>query len=116
MIENWINSGIIFINDIIDDQGNISEVVILQNLICKQNWMSETSIVKKSIPAEWKQIIKNEESIMTKVNISFLNTPIYLNSQNLNNQTSKNIYQNLLNSQNISIPLGFSIWLEKNKY
>ena len=109
MIENWINSGIIFINDIIDDQGNISEVVILQNLICKQNWMSETSIVKKSIPAEWKQIIKNEESIMTKVNISFLNTSIYLNSQYLNNQTSKNIYKNILNSQNISIPLGFSI-------
>ena len=53
---------------------------------------------------------------MTKVNDSFFNTPIYLNSQNLNNQTSKNIYQNLLNSQNISIPLGFSIWLEKNKY
>ena len=71
--------------------------------------MSETSIVKKSIPAEWKQIIKNEESIMTKVNVSFFNTPIYLNSQNLNNQTSKNIYKNLLNSQNISIPLGFSI-------
>ena len=113
MIENWINSGIIFINDIIDDQRNISEVVILQNLICKQNWMSETSIVKKSIPAEWKQIIKNEESIMTKVNVSIFNTPIYLNSQNLNNQTSKNIYKNLLNSQNISIPLGFSIWLKK---
>jgi hypothetical protein len=113
MIENWINSGIIFINDIIDDQGNISEVVILQNLICKQNWMSETSIVKKSIPAEWKQIIKNEESIMTKVNVSFFNTPIYLKSQNLNNQTSKNIYKNLLNSQNISIPMVFSIWLKK---
>ena len=46
MIENWINSGIIFINDIIDDQGNISEVVILQSRICKQNWMSKTSIVK----------------------------------------------------------------------
>ena len=75
--------------------------------------MSETSIVKKSIPAEWKQIIKNEESIMTKVNVSFFNIPIYLNSQNLNNQTSKNIYKNLLNSQNISIPLGFSIWLKK---
>ena len=65
MVENWINSGIILINDIIDDQRNISEVVILQNLICKQNWMSETSIVKKPIPVEWKQIIKNEESIMT---------------------------------------------------
>jgi hypothetical protein len=62
MIENWINSGIIFTNDIIYDQRNISEVVILQNLIYKQAWMSETSIVKKSIPAEWKQIIKNEES------------------------------------------------------
>jgi hypothetical protein len=113
MIENWINSGIIFINDIIDDQRNISEVVILQNLICKQNWMSETSIVKKSIPEKRKQIIKNEESIMTKVNVSIFNTPIYLSSQNLNNQTSKNIYKNLLNSQNISIPLGFSIWLKK---
>ena len=85
MIENWINSGIIFINDIIDDQRNISEVVILQNLICKQNWMSETSIVKKSIPEKRKQIIKNEESIMTKVNVSIFNTPIYLSSQNLIN-------------------------------
>ena len=75
--------------------------------------MSETSIVKKSIPAEWKQIIKNEKSIMTKVNVSFFNIQIYLNSQNLNNQASKKIYKNLLNSQNISIPLGFSIWLEK---
>jgi len=66
-----------------------------------------------SISAEWRQIIKNEKSIMTRVNVSFFNTPIYLNSQNLNNQTSKNIYKNLLNSQNISIPLGFSIWLKK---
>ena len=113
MIENWINSGIIFINDIIDDHGNISEVVILHNLICRQHWMSETSIVKKSIPAELKQIIKSEESIMKKVNVSFVNTPIYLNSQNLSNQTSKNIYNNLLNSQNTSILLGFSIWLNK---
>ena len=60
MLENWINSGIIFINDTIDDQGNISQVVIPQNLICKQNWMSETSIVKKSNSAEWKKIIENE--------------------------------------------------------
>ena len=103
MLEHWINSGIIFINDNIDDQGNISEMVILQNLICKQNWMSETPIVKQSISAEWKQIIKNEKSIMTKVNISFFNTPIYLDSQNLNNQPSKNIL-NLLKSQNNSIP------------
>jgi predicted HAD superfamily hydrolase len=75
--------------------------------------MSETSIVKKSILSEWKQIIKNEKSIMTKVNVSFLNTPIYLSSHNLINQTIKNIYKNLLNSQNISILLGFSIWLNK---
>jgi hypothetical protein len=75
--------------------------------------MSETSIVKKSILSEWKQIIKNEKSIMTKVNVSFLNTPIYLSSQNVINQTIKNIYKNLLNSQNISILLGFSIWLNK---
>ena len=65
--------------------------------------MSETSIVRKSIPAEWKQIIKNEKSMMTKVNISFFNIPIYLDSQNFNYQPSKNIL-NLLKSQNNSIP------------
>jgi hypothetical protein len=55
--------------------------------------MSETSMVKKYIPAEWKQIIKNEKSIMTQVNISLFNTPIYSNSQNLNNQPSKYIFK-----------------------
>jgi hypothetical protein len=55
--------------------------------------MSETSIVKKYIPAEWKQIIKNEKSTMTQVNISLFNTPIYSNSQNLNNQLSKYIFK-----------------------
>jgi hypothetical protein len=35
---------------------------------------------------------------------------------NLNNQTSNNIYKNLLSSQNISILLGFSIWLKINQY
>jgi hypothetical protein len=69
MLEMWINRGIIFINDIIDDQGNISEVVILQNLICKQNWMSETSIVKKSNSAEWKKIIENEVNQFSFKNI-----------------------------------------------
>jgi hypothetical protein len=49
MIENWINSGIIFINDIIDGQGNISEVVILQNLICKQNWMETYFLPHKQL-------------------------------------------------------------------
>ena len=58
MLENWINSGIIFTNDIIDDQGKISEMVILQNLIGQQNWMPETSIVTNSVPAESKQMIK----------------------------------------------------------
>ena len=48
MLDNWFNGGIIFITDNIDDQGKISEVVILQNLICQQNWISETSIVTKS--------------------------------------------------------------------
>jgi hypothetical protein len=61
-------------------------------------------LMKLLFVAEWKQILKKEESIMTQVHVSFFNTPIYLNSQNLNNQISKNIYKNLLNSHNVSIP------------
>jgi hypothetical protein len=38
---NWIKSGIIFINDISDEYGHISEYKIIAKLRNKQNWISE---------------------------------------------------------------------------
>ena len=44
---NWIKSGIIFIKNILDEYGRISEYKIIAKLINKQNWISELNILKK---------------------------------------------------------------------
>ena len=44
---NWIKSGIIFINDILEEYGHISEYKIIAKLRNKQNWISELNILKK---------------------------------------------------------------------
>jgi hypothetical protein len=47
---NWIKDGIIFINDIVDHEGKLSENFMLKNLSLKTNWISEFIKLKKSIP------------------------------------------------------------------
>jgi hypothetical protein len=44
---NWIKSGIIFINDILDEYGHISEYKIIAKLRNKQNWISELNYMLK---------------------------------------------------------------------
>jgi hypothetical protein len=48
-----INDDIIFINDIIDHKGKLSENFILKKLSLKTNWISEFTKLKKSIPKNW---------------------------------------------------------------
>ena len=65
---NWIKSGIIFINDILDEYGHISEYkIILAKLRNKQNWISELNILKKAIPKLWKETLITQDSIKTPV-------------------------------------------------
>lgn len=47
---NWIRSIIIYINELIDENGQIDEKIIRRKLKIKQNWISEISILKKAIP------------------------------------------------------------------
>jgi hypothetical protein len=47
---NWIKSGIICINDTLDEYGRISEYKIIVKLRNKENWISELNILKKAIP------------------------------------------------------------------
>ena len=63
----WIKDGIIFVNDIIDHHGNISQKIILNKLSIKTNWMSEFSRLIKSIPGNWKKILKSRDSIHSNV-------------------------------------------------
>ena len=63
----WIDSGISFINDIINENGDIAENVIYEKLINKRNWISEMTSLKQAIPNSWKVLLKSESSRKSKV-------------------------------------------------
>ena len=53
MFDNWINNDLSYINDILDENGEISHYYILDKLKCKINWIFEFICLKKAIPNEW---------------------------------------------------------------
>ena len=61
VFNSWINSGLLFINDVIDDNGEIKETV-LNKLVVKTNWISEISKLHLSIPNTWKRTLSSEAS------------------------------------------------------
>ena len=69
MFNNWINSDLIYVNDILDENGEISHNFILNCLNNKSNWITEFTIMKKEIPKEWVDIIKTENSPKCVINI-----------------------------------------------
>ena len=50
----WINSGILYIKDIVDENGTLNERTITEKLINKSNLISELPTLKKAIPKIWK--------------------------------------------------------------
>lgn len=107
---NWIKSDILYINDLLDEKGYISEDQILRKLNIKSNWIAEMSELKKAIPKHWLNIIKMECSYKTKINI---NPKINLQIKNtkINASTSnKEIYELLRGKFNGEKPLGFMVW------
>ena len=69
IFENWIKSDIIYLNDILDDTMSLSENYILNKLKCKVNWIVEFHKLKQSIPQNWIDIVKQENSVQSKLNI-----------------------------------------------
>jgi hypothetical protein len=62
LFNNWINSVFIYVNDILDENGEISHNFILSRLNNKSNWIREITIMKKAILKKWVDIIKTENS------------------------------------------------------
>ena len=92
--KNWIKSNILFVNDILNENGEIKEQHILTKLEDKSNWISEISKLKSCIPKLWKNILQTENSIKTKVKTE-LN--IYFkvpkgNTIHLQDTTNKQVY------------------------
>ena len=77
---NRIKDSIIFINDIIDQKGNISQKVILEKLKSKPNWISELLKLKNSIPKLWVNTLKSDISLKTFVNTK-LNLSLTVNKK-----------------------------------
>ena len=48
LFNNWINSDLIYLNDILDENGEISHNFILTCLNNISNWITEFTIMKKS--------------------------------------------------------------------
>ena len=67
MFHEWIKSDIIFVNDLINESGEIAQNVIYNKLLNKSNWISEINKLKIAIPSSWKVILKSENSLKSKV-------------------------------------------------
>ena len=112
---NWINDGIIFINDIIDHEGKLSENFILKKLSLKTNWISEFTKLKKSIPKKWLNELESENSTKTAVKT---NKILYINENSkkkLQDCNSQDIYKtpNIMNKNIKEHPTGFMKWRQK---
>ena len=91
LFKEWIKSDIFFVNDLINEKGEIAENVIYNKLINKSNWISQISKIKIALPNSWKFILKSENSLKTKVKTQ-LKTEIYVSKgktidlENINNK------------------------------
>ena len=96
IFKNWVNSNILFINDIINKNGYVCEETICNKLNLKINWIAETHTLKQCIPKAWLNILTSERSIKTKVKTK-LETTIF-NTQ-FNSIKNKEVYQIIVNKK-----------------
>ena len=112
IFQNWIKSDIIFINDIIGNDGNISYEYIFTKLINKSNWIAEYSILRQSLPREWIVKLRSEDSIKSFVNTrrdKFRFDGKYADFSLLDNKC----YYNIIVSKKLEMSIGVQRWLRE---
>lgn len=67
VFHNFIKSNILYINDIINDSGEIDPIKIYETLVTKTNWILQVKNIQSAIPRSWKNKLKIEESVKTNV-------------------------------------------------
>ena len=110
MFDNWINSDLIYINDILNENGEISQNLILDKLEYKNNWISEFICLKKAIPNEWYHTLQAQNSIKGVVNFQkdkFIVNGKCIDPSQLSNKYFYNEYINV----NFLKPIGINTWL-----
>lgn len=62
-----IKNNIIYIKDILDDNGDISQNLMLKKLSSHCIWFSEYTKLKKAMPKHWINLLKEEKTKQTNV-------------------------------------------------
>lgn len=106
---NWIKSGLIFINDVINDNGAIKAEYILQKLKDKRNWISEYTKLINAIPKKWKKVLVSEISRKTNVMTTY---DIRLGNLKFKECNNKCIYQ-LFTAHKFQCPIMHNYWNSK---
>ena len=110
LYNKWIYDNILYINDIIDENGNVNETIIFEKLSNKSNWMTEIIRLKRAIPKNWLTILKTEQSVKTQVRMK---EKILLRNSNIEIMKSKDIYRVITTSDINDLPTGFLRWIKE---
>ena len=111
IFKHWIESGIIYVNDLINEKGIITSDILLSKLKIKNNWLTELHQVLQAIPNKWKLIIRENDSVNTKVNPKRVQEHCFKFRNNLIKEktTSKQIYLQIINTSTETL-IGFRKW------
>ena len=66
--KNLIDSNLLYVNDIINENGRVSQDYLLEILKNKINFFSEFCRLEKSIPKEWYVLLSEEKYVKTTIN------------------------------------------------
>ena len=108
-IKNWIESGILYVNDILDGNGRIiRETVLIERLHNRSNWIAEYHMVKGVC-----KIVEKISSKLENTSVRIGDTiPRIFAMNKLNDVINKRtgFYYNILRNQSFKIPYMQTVW------
>jgi hypothetical protein len=70
-LHNWMSSGIMCVNDLLDDTNKLNANYVCSKLKTRRNWIGEYNTVLDSLPKPWIRSLKQDESTKTKVKTNY---------------------------------------------
>ena len=107
--KSWIDSGLIYINDILDISGKFTPEFIFQRLNVKTDWISEFCMLKKAIPPSWFQMLTDANSVATIVHVPKSKIIFRMESIAISIITNKTIYNELVRLK-LEKPISENYW------
>ena len=107
--KNWIDSNLLYVNDITDENGRVSQDYLIEKLKNKIIFFSEFSRLKKAIPKEWYVQLSEEKSVKTTINIKKENIISAGRVIDMDKLVNKDFY-NIIKNKVFIKPIGIHFW------